>query len=380
MTRPDAMSGDAGEAGASPGDGGRIGSEEGEAMMPMSETACSIPVDSRDPGAATPLRWPAEDPEAPGPVIVCILGMHRSGTSLLARMVNFLGVDLGPEEHFLPAAADNPKGFWENQRLMDLNEEILRRHGGGWSQPPAFPPAWHLDPGLDDLRRKGSAILAEDFGGARCWGWKDPRTCLTLPFWQDLLPPMRYVMALRDPVDVARSLERRNRMPLEQGIGLWLSYLESALVHASGKPRIFVFYEDLLDNWRDDLPAMGRFLGADERASRPETLEAIEAFVDKDLHHHRKSKGHGPIDGLSAIKETARRILQRLTSPSPAPAATPGKTECLVAMARSVYDLMRQEGNCVVKEQDRLARRGEIDQTIRDALRLAAGPGGPALI
>ena len=63
------------------------------------------------------------------PTIVCILGMHRSGTSLLAR-INLLGVYLGPPNRLMPAAPENPKGFWEYQPIMELNNEILARLGG----------------------------------------------------------------------------------------------------------------------------------------------------------------------------------------------------------------------------------------------------------
>ncbi len=152
------------------------------------------------------------------PTIVCVLGMHRSGTSLLTRILNLLGVYLGPEANLIRPAVDNPKGFWEHHPIVELNQTIITSLEGKDFEPPEFTPQWENSPALDDLRAKALDIVRQDFDTADLWGWKDPRTCLTLPFWQKLLPPMRYVFCLRNPIEVGRSLERRNGLSLEKGI------------------------------------------------------------------------------------------------------------------------------------------------------------------
>src|SRR5262249_44321085 len=137
--------------------------------------------------------------------IICVLGMHRSGTSLVTRVVNLLGVYLGPENHLLAAAADNPKGFWEHRHMVETSEAILSAFAGGIFEPPAFPENWPSSPELAGLRERARTIIASDFAGAELWGWKDPRTCLAAPFWQHLLPPMRYVHCLRSPAETVQS-------------------------------------------------------------------------------------------------------------------------------------------------------------------------------
>src|SRR5579859_5904043 len=112
--------------------------------------------------------------------VICILGMHRSGTSLITRLVNLLGVSLGPDEHLMKPLPDNPMGFWENQLLTDMNDEILSRLGGSWHHPPEFYSSWENAATIADLRQRARALLNEDFGAAKLWGWKDPRNCLTL--------------------------------------------------------------------------------------------------------------------------------------------------------------------------------------------------------
>jgi hypothetical protein len=68
--------------------------------------------------------------------IVCILGMHRSGTSLVSRALNVLGVYLGPEEQLMRPSTDNPAGHWESRPIKEINDEILSILGGSWQEPP----------------------------------------------------------------------------------------------------------------------------------------------------------------------------------------------------------------------------------------------------
>jgi hypothetical protein len=215
--------------------------------------------------------------------------MGRAGTSLVARVLNLLGVDLGPSDHIMGPAASNPRGHWENVPLVNLNDEILASFGGSWHEPPAFPADWHRAPAMADLRERARAIIEADFTGADLWGWKDPRTSLTLPFWQDLLPAMKYVICLRSPIDAAQSLHRRDGFALEKGGRLWLTYVSSAIHHTQGRPRLFAFYEDMIDDWRAEVQRLAVFLGEPEQSQRPEVLKAIEEFLDLSLEHHRTS-------------------------------------------------------------------------------------------
>ena len=94
---------------------------------------------------------PALSPGAPR--VVCVLGMHRSGTSLLTRVLNLLGVGLGPEGHLMPADKFNPKGFWEHHGIVNLNDEILETLGGTWRFLPKMPAGWENDARLEDFAR-----------------------------------------------------------------------------------------------------------------------------------------------------------------------------------------------------------------------------------
>lgn len=154
---------------------------------------------------------------------------------------------------------------------------------------PGVPPGWPRDPRLLDLREKARLLVAEDFAAAALWGWKDPRTCLTLPFWQDVVGPMRYVMCVRNPAAVVASLIHRNGMSSQAAERLCLAHLQAALAHTSGQPRVFVFYEDVLDAWRPELQRLASFVGESDRAEDPRVQEAVRQFIDDELCHHRGS-------------------------------------------------------------------------------------------
>ena len=225
--------------------------------------------------------------------IICVLGI-RSGTSLLTRALNLLGVYLGPEEHLMEPNTSNPKGFWEHEPFVDLNRNILSRLGGTWRELPIFAPGWEDAPEFAALRERGRKLIHESFRKAKLWGWKDPRTCVTLPFWQQLLPPMHYVICMRNPIDVAQSLEDvyaqglagKAVLSFENGANLWLAYMSAVLRHTTGKLRLFVFYEDMMHDWKKETQRLSTFLGVPEET---EIRSKMEEFIDGELRHHHTS-------------------------------------------------------------------------------------------
>jgi uncharacterized coiled-coil protein SlyX len=221
----------------------------------------------------------------PQPKVVCVLGMHRSGTSLLTGALRLLGVHLGSDENLLASDEEaNRKGFWENRLIVDLNDAVLSRLGGDWHNLPDFPPDWFSSPEFADLRREARAVISQEFGSAPIWGWKDPRACLTLPFWRRLLSPMSYLVCLRNPVDVAGSLARIHALPAWKSGKLWVEHVRAALEHTASEPRLILFYEDFIDDWRSSVARISGFLGI---TTGQEAQASLEEFVEAGMEHHR---------------------------------------------------------------------------------------------
>jgi hypothetical protein len=217
---------------------------------------------------------------------VCFVGMHRSGTSMIARVANLLGVYLGREDELLAPQPDNIAGFWEHAAIMHFNEAILRQFGGSWSSVPRLPEGWVDESGLAPIREQSRQALAASFDGQSLWGWKDPRCSITLPFWQALVPNLRVVICVRHPEAVARSLSVRDGLPIERSLRLWTEHMAGSVKHSAGIPRLVSCYEDYFEGFQET-ERLARFLGLDEALEDPATRERIQASIRTDLRHHR---------------------------------------------------------------------------------------------
>ncbi len=227
------------------------------------------------------------DANTPLQAAVVVLGPSRSGTSAITRLLALLGVELGPEQALLPPAGENARGFFEHRPIVRINKELLERLGGSWSEPPRPAAGWELDAGLDDLRERAREVLAADFGEARLWGFKDPRTSLTLPFWEELLGgDASYVICHRRPLDSARSLEQRNGIRLDDGVALWTRYMASALAHTAGRRRIVVGYDELFGDREALVGELAGFLGVGEGGADQQVRRQVREWIEEDLRHH----------------------------------------------------------------------------------------------
>jgi hypothetical protein len=152
---------------------------------------------------------------------VIITGMHRSGTSYLARALNLSGLDLGPISQYydseIKPVIGNVKGHWENVKINELNEEFLKINGGAWDIPP---DDYSIMP--DDFNNKINSILTQfHLQKSLAYGFKDPRFCLTLEEWIPTLSNFTLIGIFRHPLKVAESLKIRNNFNYSKSLNLW---------------------------------------------------------------------------------------------------------------------------------------------------------------
>lgn len=145
---------------------------------------------------------------------VIVLGMHRSGTSCLAGILESAGVNFGEVSK---QNVFNLKGNRENLLIMELHDSLLRFNHGSWDSPP-LAVTWPAD-----LRQKRDRIIQE-FANSQLWGFKDPRTLLMLEGWLEALQDVVLVGTFRHPLAVAGSLQERNGFTLEKCMNLWKTY------------------------------------------------------------------------------------------------------------------------------------------------------------
>ena len=155
------------------------------------------------------------------PLCILVLGMHRSGTSCIARMIHLCGASLGTD--IAGANWSNQAGHWEALEGIAINEGLLRYSGGSWDTPPSEIVSdarlrWKMRGFLGRLHVEGTCV------------WKDPRNVATFQAWRPLLKNYLPVAVFRSPVSVSLSLQRREGWSLDRGMALWREY-NSRLLH-----------------------------------------------------------------------------------------------------------------------------------------------------
>lgn len=183
--------------------------------------------------------------------VICVLGMHRSGTSALTGTLQEAGVFLGEVRQ---RSSLNAKGNRENRRIRLLHDAILTASGGSWDMPPACV-VWG-----PEHRAERDAIVA-GFADEPCWGFKDPRTIFTLEGWEEVLPDLQPIGIFRDPALVATSLFRRNGFALTRAVSLWLQYNRRLLEHHGRRPFPIVPFHEHATRQRELFGAVVSGLG-----------------------------------------------------------------------------------------------------------------------
>lgn len=250
---------------------------------------------------------------------ILVLGMHRSGTSALARTVNLLGA--AAPQTLMDASADNERGYWESEPLVHLSDEAMAACGRSWRSTGTMRMSEMV--GADDLRRRLGEAIAGEFGDASTIMLKDPRVTRLMPLYRGVLTEAGYeilpVIALRNPVEVVKSLEKRDGMEARQALGLWLRYTLDAERDTRGMRRAVVVYEDLLSDWRRVTDVMKRQLGGYWPEPSREVEAEVDAFLSPDLRHYAHELPSG-LFGRAAIAGRLYREMGKLVAnPTSAP-------------------------------------------------------------
>jgi glycosyltransferase involved in cell wall biosynthesis len=233
-------------------------------------------------------------------IVVAVLGMHRSGTSAIARALSLLGVELGSKLH--PPGFDNPKGFWEDSEVLAINEDLLKAINSSYDQ---LDLAWDGVSGdqeaINDLRIRATTLLGERLTAHAIWGFKDPRTCRLIRFWRPIIESSgaecRVVLALRNPLSSAISLQKRNGLPIEKGCFLWLQHVLPSVLDPLGRRMIVVDYDLLMQSPFKELTRMASGLGLPLAAEdAPAVAEYVQDFLDSGLRHTHFSLDQTALD------------------------------------------------------------------------------------
>jgi len=205
-----------------------------------------------------------------------VLGMHRSGTSCLAGMLQSAGFFTDIVEEWSP---DNNKGSRENSAVVHLNDTLLKKSGGSWHQT-----AISLVPSKKQIQKRDE-ILKVLTSAQRPWMFKDPRTLLTLPFWLGAIPDVRMVGIFRHPMAVANSLSARNSMPIAEGIRLWMTYNQELLKVVELRKAPLLHFSNDLGGLAESARKILEEYFSEELSNNVLHADRLQDFISNELVH-----------------------------------------------------------------------------------------------
>jgi hypothetical protein len=217
---------------------------------------------------------------------VLVIGMHRSGTSAMTRVLNLMGGAL-PRKLKRGSGANEP-GFWEGRSIVRAHEAMLESLGSSWDDVRELPVGW-LE--LESTRAHEDALLEllrADFAEAPIFVVKDPRVSRLVPLWVRLLGRFEaeptFVIMVRHPLEVARSLASRSGFDDEKSLRLWLIHEVEAERYSRGFPRVFVTYDRLLNEPAAVVARVRDVLGVEWPPAVDE--DEIRSFLSDEYRHH----------------------------------------------------------------------------------------------
>lgn len=240
-----------------------------------------------------------------GKGICLVLGMHRSGTSLISRCMAGFGVAHGNN---LLVNADNAKGHWEDLDLVELNQNLLKKLHQSWASLTVLTKQ-HLEQNLqEEDQETARALVLSRLVDHQFYALKDPRTTILLPFWLPILDSLqcslRIVLCIRHPEAVVKSLAQRDAFHRLRSLALWIKYNLAAIEALSNSPHnlVIIEYDEMLAQPDQQLERMGKILQLERDETTIKTL--LTNFIDPSLNHHSMSGSEA-----TRIKSTSDPIL-----------------------------------------------------------------------
>lgn len=220
---------------------------------------------------------------------IFVLGMHRSGTSTFASGLTTLGIDWGT--NLLERGEDNPKGFWEDKKLLEINRKILLAKCSDGDFAHSLVGQIDFSQITLGVIQEINKFIERKSEKSALWGCKDPRCCLTFPLWEKQLLSQNIspivLMVIRNPLEVALSLNKRNAIPIRDGIMLWMSYNYAIIQNAGKYIKYIVSYDDILEDPYKVLCKIASILEINRDNNEKNLIKFSSEFISKELRHHK---------------------------------------------------------------------------------------------
>jgi O-antigen biosynthesis protein len=220
-----------------------------------------------------------------GKSIVVVLGMPRSGVSVITLGLHALGVHFCGQGLTLGARQDDEKLF---EKLNDINHELGRLYEQNNHNVKDLGSNGLIEEKYAELNSQAMELLSSRLERIDSFGLNFPILGV-LPFWQKVFAGLnikvKYVIVLRNPLSLSDSWDKFVSLPKEMSLFLWLEYIQASLFFTQGTVRIVVDYDDLLDQPQTQMSKMALALGLQNKLKTPGAIQYVQEFVDVKLRH-----------------------------------------------------------------------------------------------
>jgi hypothetical protein len=223
----------------------------------------------------------------PGPDVIFLIGMSRSGTSAMTRVLSLCGAHLPCP--LVAADKSNPTGYWEPLEALLFNDDFLQRHNATW-----FDPTMRLQGEMSFPSEKTEVFLERiraflsGCPSSPLLVIKEPRITALADFWFEAARrhglTVKVIVCVRPPQEVVASVVARDSTSVELATAMWLKYSLLAERRSRHRPRVFVEYSALLKDWRSQIARISNTLKIP--LSTQNSFE-IDTFLSADLYHQK---------------------------------------------------------------------------------------------
>lgn len=239
---------------------------------------------------------------------ILVLGMHRSGSSAMTRVLNLLGCALS--DVLIPGGEGNEQGHWEAREALMLNEDMLASAGSAHDDWGAINTDWRASGIRQQMIQRASAVLTDHAMQGPLFALKDPRMCRLADVWIEAaidagIEPLILIM-LRNPLEVAASLETRDLITTGYSELMWLRHVLDSEFFSRGHKRTFFRYDQLMDNWQSLIGKVKNELDVALPRNSPRVHSEINQFLSHSHRHHK-------VDAAALINDPAYSVWLRET-------------------------------------------------------------------
>lgn len=218
---------------------------------------------------------------------VLVLGMHRSGTSAITRVLNLLGCSL-PEKLIGPGDG-NVLGHWEALDAVELNDQILASAGSTWEDWGPLNDDWRRSGVRSEMLGRVGDLVRQHAELGPLFALKDPRLCRLADLWLEGMDAAEVeplvILMLRNPLEVVRSLESRDLMNPGYGQLLWLRHVLDAELASRGRKRVVCRYDQMMGNWPGMIARIKSGLDLALPRNSPAARAEVDAFLTAGQRH-----------------------------------------------------------------------------------------------